>query len=375
MKNVLIIYRSLPHYRVNFYNLLRDKLFERNIELHLVYAKSKNEDALKKDEVEIEWAKYIPYRRIRIGNYELLWQPYLKQIRDKDLIIVESANRLLLNYLLMFLRHFLKFKLAFWGHGRNMQIKVNSFRNKFKNLFLKKCDWWFAYTLGVRNILIEKKFPGDKVTVVQNAIDTKELQKYYNEISNNEINELKSQLGISGDNIGIFCGGMYPEKRLDFILEACHKIKSNVPDFQMLFLGSGIESVKVSEASEKYKWIHFLGPKFGNDRVIYFKLASLQIMPGLFGLAILDSFAMECPIVTTDFPFHSPEIEYLINDYNGIMTENNIMTYSGIVSSLLQDKTYLKLVEGCKQSAHVYTVDTMTENFKNGIISCLNLLG
>ncbi len=373
MRHVLIISKYITHYRVEFFNLLKGILIDNNIELHLVTAKSKNEDALKKDEVEIKWAQYIPYRQIKISNIVVLWQPYFKQIRNKDLVIVESANRLLFNYFLMLARHFSRFRLAFWGHGRNMQIDVNSGRNRYKNLFLDKSDWWFAYTQGVKNLLEERKFPKNKITVVQNAIDTLELQEHYGEISQTESDRLKTQFGISGYNIGIFCGGMYPEKRLDFVLEVCHKVKFAIHDFHMIFIGSGIESEKVLEASKKFEWIHFLGPKFGRERVKYFKISTIQLMPGLVGLGILDSFAMECPIITTDYPFHSPEIEYLISGYNGILTKSDIISYSQTVVNVLQEKTYLTLIEGCKRSAQKYTVYNMVENFKNGIISCLEL--
>ncbi len=37
MKKVLIIYRTLPQYRLEFYNLLREVLLERDIDLQLIY--------------------------------------------------------------------------------------------------------------------------------------------------------------------------------------------------------------------------------------------------------------------------------------------------------------------------------------------------
>ena len=84
MKHVLIMYRFLPQYRVDFYIRLKDILIKNDIKLNLVYGKSKNEDALKKDEVDIEWAQYIPYKQIKIRDIVLVWQPYLKQLKNKE---------------------------------------------------------------------------------------------------------------------------------------------------------------------------------------------------------------------------------------------------------------------------------------------------
>jgi L-malate glycosyltransferase len=372
MKKVLIIYKFLPQYRLEFFQQLKIELNKVGIELELVYGKLKNTDSLKKDEVDIDWAYFVPNKIIRFGKTELLWQPCLAHTKNKDLIIVEQANKLLINYYFSFARHFKPFKFAFWGHGRNLQEQASSIRNKFKYKFLGYCDWWFAYTEGVKRMLQSFQYPGDKITVVQNAIDTKSLIRYYHEIPDSEIDELKKLWNITGDHVGIYCGGMYMEKRLDFILEACQIIKKSVPDFHMVFVGSGINSNYLTEAEKRLDYIHYVGPKFGKERVKYFKVSSVQLMPGVVGLGILDSFALQSPIITTELPFHGPEIEYLENGVNGIITPNDINVYTQTVIDILLNKKYLSLIEGCVRSADVYTIENMVTNFKNGILKCLN---
>lgn len=371
MKNAMILYRFLPQYREDFYNKLRAELAKQDVNLRLIYGKSKNVDSLKKDEIDLEWAEYAPNRVFKIGGTELIWQSCFKKLKGNDLIIVEQANKLLLNYYLMFARNFFAYKFALWGHGRNLQDKPNSLKNRFKFLFLKKCDWWFAYTKGVKEMLVSFRFPESKITVVQNAIDTKTLQKHYSDFSMHESEELKKSLGISGKNIAIYCGGMYREKRLDMIIDTCLRVKEKIEDFHMIFIGSGAEAYKAKDAGDKYDFIHYLGPKFGADRVKYFKIASVQLMPGLVGLGILDSFALETPIITTAYHFHSPEIEYLESEKNGIITKDDPDVYAETVTDVFKNMKYNALIEGCKNSAHIYTVEKMVNNFKEGILRCL----
>jgi L-malate glycosyltransferase len=372
MKKILILYKFLPQYRKEFFNLLKAELAKHRIELELIYSKNSNVDALKKDEVDIEWAKFIPSRRLRIGRTEMIWQPCLKDLKDKDMVIVESANKLLINYYLMFARHFSRYKLVFWGHGRNLQEDIGSFRNRFKYLFLNKCDWWFGYTTGTKRFLLANNFPESKITVIQNAIDTLNLMRYYSNIRESETEELKDQLGIKNCYTGIYCGAMYPDKKIDFVLEVCQRVKKEIPEFNMIFIGSGIDSYKVTEASKSCDWIHYAGSKFGEERVKYFKISLIQVMPYSVGLGILDSFAMETPMIITANPFHGPEIEYLENGINGYITQDNIDDYSQTVIDTLKTKKYVDLVRGCRVSAEAYTVENMVENFKNGILSCLN---
>jgi len=372
MKKVLIVQKSIAQYRQDFYFLLKDDLLKYDIELQIIYGKNKNQNALKNDEVDIEWATYIPSKIIKIWKIELVWQPILNKIRDKDLVIVESANKLLINYYLIIARKFLKYKLGFWGHGRNLQNDMNSWQNKFKYLFLNKCDWWFGYTTGTKNFLRLRNFPLNRITVVQNTIDTNSLKIFYSNITKNEIFDLQNELGIGSSLTAIFCGALYPQKNFDFILETCYRVKNEIPEFQMIFIGSGIEAKKIIEASKTNEWIHYVGSKFGKERVKYFKTAHIQLMPYYVGLGIVDSFALETPLITTLNGNHGPEIEYLENGVNGITTNNNIDEYSQKVIDVLKNKTYLDLIEGCKSSAIEITVEKMASNFKEGIIECLS---
>jgi glycosyltransferase involved in cell wall biosynthesis len=372
MKKVLINYKFLPQYRVDFYHLLRAELLRYDVELQLIYGQSNKQDALRNDETKIEWAQFIPNSRFYIGKTELLWQPCLEQIKGKDLIIVQSENRLILNYWLVVSRCFLKRRLAFWGHVYNMQDNVDSRRNKIKLKLLHYCDWWFAYTNNVKSFLIESGYPANRITGVQNAIDTRALKTYYAQIGDEEINKLKTELGITGSNVAIHCGGMYPGKNFDFILQTCFLVKKAIPDFHMLFVGAGVESDKINKAAANADWIHNIGPKFGNDRVIYFRIASVQLMPVLVGLCVLDSFAMETPLITTDHPFHSPEIDYLENGKNGIMTKFDQHEYAQTIIDILKERKYIDLIEAGKASAEKYDLQNMVENFKNGILLCLN---
>lgn len=372
MKNVLVIQRSLAQYRMDFWNQLKTKLEQNGIALTLLYGKFNNENALKNDEVALNWATYVPNKSFQLNGHELNWQACLPFLKGHDMIIVEQANRNLINYVLNFRRFFTKQKLAYWGHGRNMQVDKNDIRNKFKRLFINQCDWWFAYTENVKQQLIADSFKPDRITCVENAIDTQTLTKHYEALDGAAGHALKKGLGICSDHVAIFCGSIYKEKRVEFLIEACDMIKAKIPDFHLLVIGSGPDRQKVIQAAESRRWIHYLGNKFGTDKVKYFKIASLYLMPGLVGLGILDAFAMETPLVTTDYPYHSPEIEYLENNQNGSITRNDVHDYVDKVVDLMSHKEKREqLIVGCRLSAKKFTVENMVKNFTSGIIQCL----
>jgi glycosyltransferase involved in cell wall biosynthesis len=370
-KKVLIIYKFLPQYRVAFFELLKKKLLDHNIDLDLVYGQSNKTDALKNDEAKIEWAKPVQNKFIKFRGKNFIWQPCMRDLRGKDLVITLSENKLLINYYLMASRFFSSYKYACWGHVYNMQNDINSFDNKVKLFFANSCDWWFAYTTGARNFLVKRKYPANQITVVQNAIETSQLKARYENINDEQVNELKQELGIDSENVAIYCGSLYPEKDFDFILETCYITRKAIPDFHMIFVGAGIEAAKIKEAAEKHPWIHYVGPKFGEDRAIYFKISKVQLMPRLIGLAIVDSFVLETPTITTEHPFHGPEIDYLENGINGIKTADSMDEYSTAVIKVFKTEQYKDLLPGCRVAAEKYTVEHMAENFTQGVLKCL----
>ncbi|HXU28701.1 MAG TPA: group 1 glycosyl transferase, partial [Bacteroidia bacterium] len=104
--------------------MLREELSKNSIKLQLIYGdadyKGRNDSATN------DWAILKKNKYIKIGKSQLIWQPCLKEIKSADIVIVEQADRLLINYILILRRILRKKKFAFWGHGQNMFKNKNS---------------------------------------------------------------------------------------------------------------------------------------------------------------------------------------------------------------------------------------------------------
>ena len=140
----------------------------------------------------------------------------------------------------------------------------------------------------------------------------------------------------------------------------------------MIIIGDGPLNKLVSQWCSERSWGHYVGTKFGLEKAIYLKSALLNLNPGLVGLGILDSFLSKTPLVTTDCNIHSPEIAYLENGVNGLITPYNIEAYSKACVDLIRNSEAIeKMKDNCFFSAQKYTINNMVENFYEGIISCL----
>lgn len=375
VKRVAIIQTRLTHYRIPFFTKLKEVLQKDNIELLLIYGQGDKNQQQKKDEVHLSWGEKINNVFFQVGPYQLCWQPCLHILKNVDLVIFEQNTKLLINYILMFQYKIGTRNIAIWGHGKN-NINRNSFiKGILKSILSRNATWWFAYNNKSVKDVVSYGFPAERITNVQNAIDTKALKEAYMKLGQESLEKEKINQGIYGDNICIYCGSLYEQKKIGFLIEACKLVKQSIQDFELIVIGDGPDKHIVEREGYVNSWIHYKGPLFGQDKVKYFRMSKLFLNPGLVGLGILDSFALETPMITTKLPFHSPEIDYLENGFNGVITDHDVQSYAQeVIRYLLNRHLYKNLVFGCKNSSIKYSIENMVANFGGGIKNALNMV-
>ena len=90
------------------------------------------------------------------------------------------------------------------------------------------------------------------------------------------------------------------------------------------------------------------------------------------GLGILDAFAAGLPMVTTQWGRHSPEIAYLENGVNGLMTADDLNSYVRETVALMgNDARLARLRTGCHASASEFSLEHMVDRFCAGVLQCL----
>lgn len=368
-KTVLVVQRRLTHYRVPFFEVLRDELNARGIRLILAHGSPSSIESTKNDEGTLSWAHQIPTNYALNGR--LCWQSCNNLLPGIDMVVLTHENKLLYNIYMQYFRK--DIRLALWGHGANLQGNQKSFKELFKQKTAQKADWWFAYTEASVNLIERSGFPKRRIQVLNNSIDTLDLQKRCSIVTADTQEILRQKLGLSGSHVCVFIGSLYLEKRIDFLLEAAARIKHLVPEFELLVIGSGPLESQIKRFSDQNSWLHYVGSQRGQDKVNMMSLARAVIIPGAVGLTILDSFVVGAPIITTDRHGHGPEISYLENDHNGIMTADSIEEYSHAVKKVLTDQCLAAhLRKGCFVSAQKYTIESMAKNFADGVENCLS---
>ncbi|MDZ7891341.1 MAG: glycosyltransferase family 4 protein [Rhodoferax sp.] len=371
-QKIVIIQRRLTHYRVALFESLRNELCGRGLELVLAYGQGTAEEIRKNDSADITWAAQLPTKYFLGGR--ICYQPLNDLCADAALLVVTQENKLVCNLWHQFSKT--PYKVAFWGHGANLQGQQQSWRERFKRLVAAKVDWWFGYTELTRPRIKEFGFPDDRVTILNNAVDTQEMRQHFDGIDTPELQRWANLHGLRDGPIGIFLGSFYSEKRIEFLLDAARHIRHQVPDFQLLLVGAGPQKAMVEAFCKENPWAHFAGMLKGREKVLALASSTVMLNPGLVGLGILDSFVCEVPMLTTDCGLHSPEIVYLEPGINGLITANTMDDYVRESVALLHDSERLSAMKlECRRSAAEYTVENMARHFADGVEQCLQSPG
>lgn len=374
MKHVSYIFPVSHHYRAPFHERLRNLLAEQDVKYTVVYCAPGEENRNKGDAIDIEWGDKVGLTTL---PGRLIYQHGLKRAMKSDLIIMQQENKLLLNYLLILVSGLGRIKTAYFGHGRNFQSRrSDGLSERFKRLWATKSDWWFAYTEETRAHLRSLGFPDDRITVFNNSVDTAKIREQIASSIPEARAKLAASMGLIGNNVGIFVGGIYPDKRMVFLIESADRIRARVPDFELIVVGGGSDLPLVTQLAESRPWVHVMGPRFGQEKIDLMLLGQVFMMPGLMGLAILDAGAAGLAIATTAFPWHSPEIAYLESGVSGIMVADweNPEAYADEVAALLLDRQALDQMRAAARSmAEHYSIEAMAQNFAGGVLKALAL--
>lgn len=367
---VAIVQRRLTHYRLPLFTELRRLLDERGIALRLLHGDPTAAEGLKNDSGQLDWAEHLPTRYFAGGR--LLWQPFAHRVRGCDLVIVAQENKHL-NNLPPLLNPWRRQKLAFWGHGRNMQADdPHSLGERFKRWTARRVDWWFAYTEMSAGFVREAGFPAEHITVLNNSIDTGALRAAVARAEQTPRPELRHALGLGDGPMGVFIGSLYADKRLGFLIDAALQLQQRIPGFQLAIGGDGPERERIRQAVARHPGLHWLGPVGGERKAQLLAAADIMLNPGLVGLGILDAFVAGLPMLTTDCGLHSPEIAYLDSGANGLMVADDLAQYVAAAQSLLQDAPRLAaMTRASRDSSQRYSVEAMARRFSDGIQACL----
>jgi glycosyltransferase involved in cell wall biosynthesis len=366
-QTVMIVQETLPHYRVAFFEQLRERLAQEGISLRVQHGFPEGDAAARSDQGELGWASPVANRYLAAGRRQLVWQPAWRTSAGTDLVIVEQASRLLLNYALLARQAVRPPAVAFWGHGRNYQHRDASRLGEYlKRRYSVLPSWWFAYTAGSAAAVTGLGFPAERVTAVGNTIDTDAAQS--------AIAALRAGGVRPAQYACAFVGGLYPGKRLDLLLEIADRLAEHVPDFCLTVIGDGpLRELLAGQAASR-PHVRLCGVLTDERKAAELARCRMLLMPGTVGLIAVDSLRLGLPLLTFAGQDHSPEFGYLTAGVTSLVMKSDASADSAaaaILELLDNASEYQRLAANCRQAGESYSLPNMVDAFATGIAGAL----
>jgi glycosyltransferase involved in cell wall biosynthesis len=295
----------------------------------------------------------LPLRPIGPGGG--LWlQGLTEAVKGSDIIVAPQELQCLNVPYLWARRRGLCRRWIWWGHGYHFQAARRTpwslaVKESVKRFMTGHADGLITYTEGGADYWRRNGMPAGRVRPYYNTIDVDGFRAACARVGEEELAQARAALGLDGARVLLFSGRLYAEKRVDFLLRAFARLQQRQPNVALLIVGDGPERNTLEALSNelRLRHVHFFGACTESGLLsVYFRLAEMLVIPGLVGLAIVHGFAHGLPLVTTDYPAHSPEIEYLTPE-TGVMTRQDVDDYAAAIEALLKSPDRLNAMRDC----------------------------
>ncbi|MEW6400374.1 MAG: glycosyltransferase family 4 protein [Chloroflexota bacterium] len=299
MPSIAIVQRSVPYYRVPFFNLLT----KRNPDLEIkVCHGSKTVTGTEKP--SFNSCSYRNYT-VNLFGYSLVLQPKLMVhliLSQPDLVVLEGTFGVLTNFVLLFVRWLTRRPTLYWTAGWD-NPEILSWRRLLKSwvirLSLGMCSGAIVYGSAARDYLVAHGLSTRKIVIAQNTINVEQLiQDYDYWVGMGQ--EIRQRFASTVKKVIVYVGHLSPIKRVEALLKSFAAIRRRRSDVALLIVGNGsqaaelIRFVEVSETPD----VHFAGEVVDGVEA-YFAASDLFVLPGTGGLAINQAMALGLPVVTT----------------------------------------------------------------------------
>ncbi|MEX0604972.1 MAG: glycosyltransferase [Marinobacter sp.] len=242
------------------------------------------------------------------------------------------------------------------------------FRNLISHALIKrfanKCDAVIVPTYSTEEYLrmIGVKSP----TYVQpTGIEYERFQS----VTDEQVNALRSQLGLGDERIFISVSRLSNEKNIDFMFDAIASLKTRTQKpFRFLMIGDGHQRDRLQKRVENLNLqdvITLVGAVPPDDMATYYQLGDLFLFASKSetqGMVILEAMAAGLPVVAV----RSSGIDDVVrHGFNGYKTPENRDQWRDRIASLLEDDDLRKtLSDNALAFAKDYSIEQFAQDVK-----------
>jgi glycosyltransferase involved in cell wall biosynthesis len=321
-------------------------------------------------------------RFLRFLGRTLVYQPVLRPIMagDFDALVIGHEVKYLANLLLL-----LQFRLRgkpvlLWGFGRNLDIDAKSrsclgarvgrlIAHLQRGMMFAATDF-MAYTDSGAEHAAAAGMGRERIAVLNNTIDISEEIAAHARAQAVDRRMLRQKFGIAPESVVLlYVGRLTSGKKVDRLVEAARAVRSrHGAPVEVVVVGGGPEEARLIALAGGEGWCHFLGPIHATEPLSrLFRISDALVIPGYVGLAVNHAFAHGVPVITCQSDVHSPEIDYVVHDQNGLIVASLEDLGEGIRGFAQSPDLRTRLAAGALATREKLDLQRMVEAFDGGV--------
>ncbi len=312
--------------------------------------------------------RYWFFKGIAISWMPVIWW-FLKN--RPGTIILGDGVRILNNYVLLFISKLIGTKVLYYTHGYNHQAEftrtsfVDTATERIRKFYFSLSDALIVYTDSNKTYL-ENAGVKTKIFVSRNTIDTPTLLERSAKVSAERIKNLKRNYNIQEDQrVIVYLGRMVPEKEVHLFVNLINQLnKVNNNRYFGIAIGDGSLLSELKESSTDLP-IKFTGHLSGQELSDHLACSDCMFIPSHVGLAVVEAFCAGLPFVTCEGRHHSPEVDYINHETNGLILNSVEAPNMALeVAKLLEDEDALgKMSKNAFETAQTLHPDFSIDSF------------
>lgn len=348
---IAILQPEVPHYREDFFSLLRRECESMDIYVYNSFTDAKSNGFY----VEAKGVKYIANKQI---HGFLLNDPLVLLNSKYDTLVLMLHFAHITTWLLLLTKFIHKKKIILYGQG----ISVKRYLKEEK-----KPDWKLKLMIALADgawVYMDKEyqqwhqlFPKKEIIALGNTISgIKEIMAYKPTVAKDVI---KEKYGMREEVLLIFCARFTsPYRRVDLLVETIKRLDKK--RFGFIIIGDGENKPDFTS----YSNVHDFGAVYDTTiKKDLFSAADIYFQPGWVGLSIVEAMAYGLPIFTfkrTEETKQCVEYNYIESGKNGLLFEH----IDDCVDRIKKiSSTEIKLLgENAKHLAGTLTAEKMADN-------------
>jgi len=368
---VLIIQRIFSIYRKPIFELL-NKIYE----LKLLHASNKS--GIKQTDAhyaEKVWKVHYlnGETSIILGGLKNMWT------YNPDIIIHELNPGILSMYVWFIYSKLSKKKIILWTQGIKIgsSPKNNQLKNRIKIWIMNHSDAILLYSESGRNYY-SRFINTEKIFVANNALDSNYLIELREKFRKLDRTNIKKEIKWKSTYNLLYIGRLEKRKLPLILLDIFNSVQNKMSDYgiSLHIVGSGpmLQEMQYYIRKKKIKNVIFHGAIYEDiNKYKFIYISDLFVMPGSMGLAVNESIALGCPIMTLN-PYyfnivHGPEVESIINYKTGFLAKSVSECVDQIVA-YLKDRNLQNKMR--KYSFDFFSKELTINKMLDGFVNAIN---